>query len=58
MRDWEDCNKKALEEVLDGLKVAQACLVSPEIGNNLNTARTMVKASRKTLEGFIKRILA
>ena len=43
--------------VLKSLRVARACLVSPELGQNTDTARTMVQASETTLDNILKKVM-
>jgi hypothetical protein len=50
-RDLQD-----LEDVLKSLKIAEACLVSPKLGNNLAKAKVQIRAARLTLDVVLARI--
>jgi hypothetical protein len=56
MKKLTDQDIDDLQDVLESLTISEACLVSPDLGNNLAKAKVQVRAAKYTLDNVLKRI--
>lgn len=56
MKKLTDRDVDDLNDILQALKLSNACLVSPELGNNLAKAKVQVRSAQYTLDNVLKRI--